>query len=70
MWASVSICLFFISNFAKRVYFVFRTGFIFGMLADTDEVGSLAPIEVVMLPEAQVLEAKPQHLNGKRGARF
>jgi len=27
-------------------------------------------IVVVMLPEALALVAKPQHLNGKRGARF
>jgi len=37
---------------------------IFGMLLNTSEVGSLAPIAVVMLYEALTLAGKPQHLNG------
>ncbi len=36
----------------------------------TSAVGSLAPIETVMLPEALAPVAKLQHLSGKRGARF
>jgi len=39
------------------------------MFADSNEVGSLAPIAVVMLHEAPDYEALAQHLNGKRGAR-
>jgi len=40
------------------------------MILNPNEVGSLAPIVVVMLLEALALEAWLQHLNGKRGARF
>jgi len=43
------------------------------MLLNTSEVGSLSPIGVflvVMLSEALAFVAEPQHLNGKRGARF
>jgi len=41
------------------------------MLLNPSEPGSLAPIEVVMLPEAFAFAAQQrQHLNGKRGARF
>jgi len=36
----------------------------FVMLLSTSETGNLAPIAVVMLPEALDFEAKPQHLNG------
>jgi len=38
--------------------------FIFVMFLNSGEVRKLAPIVVVMLPEALVFEAKPQHLNG------
>jgi len=48
----------------RRVYLLFR------ILLKPDEVGSLASIGVVMLPEALAYEAEPQHLNGKRGARL
>jgi len=34
------------------------------------EVGRLAPIGMVMLPEALIVKRLEQHLNGKRGARF
>jgi len=41
------------------------------MFADTEEVGKLAPIAMVMLLEASAFEALAgQHLNGKRGAHF
>jgi len=34
------------------------------------EVGKLAPIATVMLPEANAFEALAQHLSEKRGARI
>jgi len=41
------------------------------MLTDTNEAGSLAPIEVVMPVAAwQFFGAFARHLNGKREARF
>jgi len=36
------------------------------MYSERTEVAKLAPIGVVMLPEALAFEAQPQHLNGKR----
>jgi len=37
---------------------------------NSDEVGRLAPIAMVMLPDALAFAAVAQHLNGKRGAHF
>ena len=45
-------------------------GFIFETFLSADEVGSLAPIGVVMLHEALIMKRLLQHLNGKRVARF
>jgi len=54
----------------KRLVNILARCFIFGTFVDTNEVRSLAPIEVVILLEAPAYEAFAQYLNGKRGAHF